>query len=106
MASQCYLKIRAINKNTFGMTINDAAGATQSFECSFDSVHELRFHFENKYSISFSLEVNSPFGFLTVNNVADFCWMVLNLISYFGESIQVLEARPDPVLMIRNAVDS
>lgn len=104
MGSQCDLKIRAISEKPFTIMLSDESGTKQEFECSKGSVHELRFHFDNKYDISFLSDVPFHFGYLTVSSVSDFCWMVLNLATYFKESIEIVDARPDPLLMIKNAI--
>ena len=104
MGSECELKIRAISDKPFSIMLRDESGAKQEFDCIKGSVHELRFHFENKYDISFLSDVPLHFGILTVNSVSDFCWMVLNLATYFKKEIEIIDARPNPILMIKNVI--
>ena len=114
MGSQCYLKFKSINPERFSLCIRKDDEIIHDYNCTMNSEFEISFHFPGEYTVSFLppvmdgeiLELWDPrIGYLTVTNVSDFCWMILNFVSYFRESIQVIESRPDPFFMLKHALD-
>lgn len=113
MGSTCYLKFKSINPERFSLLIQRGNEPIEELDCTMHSEFEFRFFVDWDYTITFmpgcSIGMDlwdPPFGYLSVTSVSDFCWMVLSLASYFRNSIQIIEARPDPFFMLRHAIDS
>lgn len=111
MGSTCYLKFKSINPERFSLLIQKGDESKEELDCTMHSEFEIHFHLDWDYTISFlpggPRELwKSPFGYLTVRSVSDFCWMVLSFASYFRNSIQIIESRPDPFFMLQHALDT